>query len=199
MKVRVFTLRLGPESRVFDDGEVRAFVEAHEVLGVHEHLLHHDGEPLWAVLVTYRDRTRAGQVPRVPDPWARPAVALRCVVGRARKFASVLAPRPRRDAPHGSTRGGSWRADHGALTFQTWVSWNRIKWEVRAPVVDREAALQVPEAERALFAALRRWRNERAKRNGRPAYVLFRNAQLADIARTRPTTLAALREVHGVG
>ncbi len=51
--------------------------------------------------------------------------------------------------------------------------------QARLPATERDAALAVPEADRALFAALRRWRNERAKRDGRPAYVLFRNAQLA--------------------
>jgi hypothetical protein len=40
MKVAVFTLRIDAEAGGFDDAELRAFVEAHDVLGVHEHMLH---------------------------------------------------------------------------------------------------------------------------------------------------------------
>lgn len=58
---------------------------------------------------------------------------------------------------------------------------------------------ELPEADRALFETLRRWRNERAKRDGRPAYVLFQNGQLALVARLRPTTLAALQAIPGIG
>ena len=53
--------------------------------------------------------------------------------------------------------------------------------------------------DRRRFDALRRWRNERAKRDGRPAYVLFTNAQLADVARQAPASLTALGELDGVG
>ena len=59
--------------------------------------------------------------------------------------------------------------------------------------------VEVPEADRALFEALRKWRNDRARRDGRPAYVLFTNAQLAAIAELRPRTLAALQTVDGIG
>ena len=55
------------------------------------------------------------------------------------------------------------------------------------------------EAERRLFDALRRWRNERAQREGRPAYVLLTNRQLAALAERRPTDLAGLREIEGIG
>ena len=49
---------------------------------------------------------------------------------------------------------------------------------------------------RAVFEVLRKWRNERAKRDGRPPYVLFTNSQLANLARGRPDTRAALEAVH---
>ena len=58
---------------------------------------------------------------------------------------------------------------------------------------------ELSDAEKPLYAALRKWRNDRARRDGRPAYVLFTNAQLAAIARLRPTTRAALESVPGVG
>jgi ribonuclease D len=62
-----------------------------------------------------------------------------------------------------------------------------------------EGAVQVAEPDRGLFEALRTWRNGRARRDGKPAYVLFTNGQLAAIARVRPRTRAMLEEIDGVG
>lgn len=59
--------------------------------------------------------------------------------------------------------------------------------------------LELPEAVQPLYRNLRRWRNERAKTDGVPAYAIFRNAQLAEICRRLPQSLAALREIEGVG
>ncbi len=56
-----------------------------------------------------------------------------------------------------------------------------------------------PAEDRALFEALRRWRNERARRDGRPAYVLFTNAQLLEVAAMRPATKGALQAIEGIG
>ncbi len=53
--------------------------------------------------------------------------------------------------------------------------------------------------EAAVFSALRSWRNNRARRDGRPAFVLFTNRQLAAIAKLQPKTLAELATVDGVG
>ena len=63
--------------------------------------------------------------------------------------------------------------------------------------VDWRASLG--DAERGLFDVLRTWRNERAERLGKPAWLIFTNEQLAEIARRRPATLAALGEVPGLG
>ena len=57
----------------------------------------------------------------------------------------------------------------------------------------------LPDVDQQLFEALRSWRNVRAKKDGRPAYVLFTNAQLAAIATRRPTTKAALKLIDGIG
>ena len=62
-----------------------------------------------------------------------------------------------------------------------------------------EPAIELEPEHRAVFEALRRWRNERAKRDGRPPYVLFTNSQLVSIARTRPDTKAGLEAIPGVG
>ncbi len=57
----------------------------------------------------------------------------------------------------------------------------------------------LPEEIQPLYAALRRWRNDRSKQDGVPAYTIFRNTQLAAICVQQPHTLAALREIEGVG
>lgn len=62
-----------------------------------------------------------------------------------------------------------------------------------------EPSEEVSPADRPLYEALRRWRNARAKRDGRPAYVLFSNRQLVEITQRRPATLAALQEIEGIG
>lgn len=50
-----------------------------------------------------------------------------------------------------------------------------------------------------LFNLLREWRNEKAKKAGFPAYILFNNIQLAQIAGKKPETLTQLASVEGVG
>jgi ATP-dependent DNA helicase UvrD/PcrA len=49
------------------------------------------------------------------------------------------------------------------------------------------------------FGALRKWRLERAKADGVPAYVVFHDATLAEIARQSPRSLAELASIAGVG
>ncbi|HVJ10877.1 MAG TPA: RecQ family ATP-dependent DNA helicase, partial [Burkholderiales bacterium] len=51
----------------------------------------------------------------------------------------------------------------------------------------------------ALCERLRAWRVEAARRHGVPAYVIFHDATLRDIARTRPASLEALRGISGIG
>lgn len=58
---------------------------------------------------------------------------------------------------------------------------------------------ELPEASRGAYRALKAWRNETAKAEGRPAYAIARNAQLAEIVRRAPRSLAALREIDGIG
>ncbi|WP_108248982.1 DNA helicase RecQ [Planctomonas deserti] len=51
----------------------------------------------------------------------------------------------------------------------------------------------------ALFQRLREWRAEQARSQGVPAYVVFGDATLRELATTRPSTLAALAGIGGVG
>ncbi|HEU5081706.1 MAG TPA: ATP-dependent DNA helicase UvrD2 [Acidimicrobiales bacterium] len=50
-----------------------------------------------------------------------------------------------------------------------------------------------------LFEELRRWRAEVARRQGGPAFIIFGDAPLKDIARARPADLRALSRIKGVG
>jgi len=50
-----------------------------------------------------------------------------------------------------------------------------------------------------LFEELRRWRAEVARRQGGPAFIVFGDASLKEIARRRPADLRALSAVKGVG
>lgn len=63
----------------------------------------------------------------------------------------------------------------------------------------RDWRQEVPAEDRPLFEALRAWRNDLARRDGRPPYVLLTNRQVAEIAQARPQTLAALQEIPGIG
>ena len=56
-----------------------------------------------------------------------------------------------------------------------------------------------PEPGDPVYAALKRWRLERAKADGVPAYVVFHNSTLAEVAARRPNTLNELASVPGVG
>ncbi|MFN2613498.1 MAG: ATP-dependent helicase [Actinomycetota bacterium] len=50
-----------------------------------------------------------------------------------------------------------------------------------------------------LFERLKAWRKDVAARSGVPAYVVFHDSTLAEIARAKPSTAAALRTIPGVG
>jgi len=54
-------------------------------------------------------------------------------------------------------------------------------------------------ADDTLLLSLKRWRLDRAKEEGKPAYVVFHDATLAEIAARRPGSLAELGGVSGVG
>jgi DNA helicase-2/ATP-dependent DNA helicase PcrA len=50
-----------------------------------------------------------------------------------------------------------------------------------------------------LLAALKEWRLDEARERGLPAYVIFHDRTLADIAERRPATIPELLSVSGVG
>ena len=64
---------------------------------------------------------------------------------------------------------------------------------------DGFSARPAREDESVLMGALRAWRTERARADAVPAFVVAHDSMLAAIVEVRPTTLAALRRVKGMG
>jgi ATP-dependent DNA helicase RecQ len=60
-------------------------------------------------------------------------------------------------------------------------------------------ALQLEGQAQVRFQALKAWRGEVAREHNLPAYVVFHDATLADMAREQPASLDALAGIAGVG
>jgi DNA helicase II / ATP-dependent DNA helicase PcrA len=87
---------------------------------------------------------------------------------------------------------------HLALTWSGPPSRFLAELGVEAPA----PAVRKPRAEEPddpTYAALKRWRLQRSKSDEIPAYVVFHNSTLAEIAARRPSTIAELASVPGVG
>ena len=82
--------------------------------------------------------------------------------------------------------------------FVTWTHKpSRFLGEIgvqRAAFAPREAEPDDP-----VFAELKKWRLERSRADGVPAYVVFHNSALAEIAARKPRSLGDLATVPGVG
>ncbi|GAA3930632.1 DNA helicase RecQ [Actinomadura viridis] len=64
---------------------------------------------------------------------------------------------------------------------------------------DRKAPVDLPAEAMPIFERLRGWRAATAKEQGVPAYVIFHDATLREIATALPGSLAELGRVNGVG
>ncbi|MEU8402621.1 DNA helicase RecQ [Nonomuraea sp. NPDC048892] len=62
-----------------------------------------------------------------------------------------------------------------------------------------QAAIELSAEATPIFERLRSWRGATAKEQGVPAYVIFHDATLREIATRMPTTLGELSQVNGVG
>ncbi|MCU1421126.1 MAG: recQ [Microbacteriaceae bacterium] len=69
----------------------------------------------------------------------------------------------------------------------------------RASKARRVAIADLPQEQVPVFDALRAWRAAEAKEQGVPAYVVFHDATLREIAAGKPTTLDQLGTMTGVG
>jgi ATP-dependent DNA helicase RecQ len=69
----------------------------------------------------------------------------------------------------------------------------------RAPAAKGHVEMDLSKSEQEIFEKLRWWRVETARAHNVPAYVIFVDATLREIAKAKPTSLNALRTVTGVG
>ena len=80
-----------------------------------------------------------------------------------------------------------------------------LRREVARPARSRDSGsrarqvIELPPEAQPCFLALRAWRAAVAKDHGVPAYVIFHDATLREIARARPDTLDELARIQGVG
>jgi DNA helicase II / ATP-dependent DNA helicase PcrA len=89
------------------------------------------------------------------------------------------------------------RAARGATVFHC-----RICRKVLNAAVDKKlgrCADCPSDRDEALYDALRSWRSDRAKDLGQPAYCVFTDATLAAIAERKPSSVAALVTIPGIG
>jgi ATP-dependent DNA helicase RecQ len=74
--------------------------------------------------------------------------------------------------------------------------------KAQRPQKPRKIAEPAPELDATgerLLETLREWRRARASERGLPAYTIFHDSTLIEIAARRPATLAALAEIKGLG
>ncbi|ANH69873.1 DNA helicase RecQ [Mitsuaria sp. 7] len=62
-----------------------------------------------------------------------------------------------------------------------------------------EAETDLDAAAQVRFDALKAWRAEVAREHGLPAYVIFQNVTLAELARVQPTSLDEMSGISGIG
>ena len=67
------------------------------------------------------------------------------------------------------------------------------KSRINAEVVDLEGV------DEGVYEALRTWRREVSKEHGVPAYTVFHDSTLRELARVRPRSLSELRSISGIG
>jgi DNA helicase-2/ATP-dependent DNA helicase PcrA len=80
------------------------------------------------------------------------------------------------------------------------LTWSRrpSRFLAELGVATRRPAAEKPVGD-PLYESLRAWRRERAQADAVPAYVVFHDATLAEIAARRPQTIGELSQIAGVG
>lgn len=63
----------------------------------------------------------------------------------------------------------------------------------------RELRDELTPREQSVYDALRKWRNDKAKAEGKPPYLFLTNRQIYEISRLVPSNLNELRSVEGIG
>jgi len=91
-------------------------------------------------------------------------------------------------------------ASRPVLKGEQSVQMRRVVARGRGRRSERRAAPAGPSpADGGLLEALKAWRRDEARAQGVPAYVIFHDSTLAEIARAKPRDLDALGELGGIG
>ncbi|CAN2041859.1 HRDC domain-containing protein [Candidatus Magnetomoraceae bacterium gMMP-15] len=69
--------------------------------------------------------------------------------------------------------------------------------KVQAVKMSQSKALN--DAQKLLFQRFREWRKEKAKKNGVPVFIIATNSELIEVVKRNPSTMEALRQIHGFG
>ena len=88
---------------------------------------------------------------------------------------------------------------HLALTWAGKASRFLLELGVQAVPLPAVRKARAEEPDDPTYVALKEWRLNRSKADDIPAYVVFHNSTLAEIASRRPKTIAELASVPGVG
>jgi ATP-dependent DNA helicase RecQ len=75
----------------------------------------------------------------------------------------------------------------------------QIEKKATRETTGKSPASQLNQAGQILFESLRSWRAATAKQHSLPAYVIFHDATLAEIAQICPQSIAQLRKISGIG
>jgi len=87
----------------------------------------------------------------------------------------------------------------GAVDFRYNPDVKSVKKPIRGTRGSRRELPELPTEAQALFIALKEYRKEIAAERGVPAFVVFSDKSLVDMAVLRPETLDHFGDVHGVG
>jgi len=142
----------------------------------------------------------------------RTTAALRWPLGRRSLVAmlrgSVSAPRSARNSPAFGLLAAASEADvrrwvgqlegEGALVEKTTPDGYRVL-EVDRTVTPPRIVTSSDDVDEDLLVRLRGWRSERASNDRVPAYVVFSDATLREVAALEPSSLGELARVKGVG
>lgn len=88
---------------------------------------------------------------------------------------------------------------NGSQTVRLRLQPERKKTAAKMTTVRKDKFAVLDSTAYPLWARLRAWRTEIAKKHGVPAYVVFHDATLAELVRLRPQTRSELRQVPGIG
>jgi len=79
------------------------------------------------------------------------------------------------------------------------VRGKRARGDRSRTAAPKGAPVALDAAGQACYEALKTWRGDVAREHNLPAYIVFHDATLAEMARRRPATLSELGEIAGVG